>query len=185
MWGYVLLAIALYEASEHLKKGWTYKQDPNNPTVAPDSMLPFAGNSQNSDIKPTGLDLVMVPTMADLGQYAPSLAVPLPSPPNSPSPGAQGGPLFPGQCPCTLPTMVTGGILLNPVTNAPVFTGPNGENAQPWRPGLQLNRGHTYWQMPDGRWAQYVPGDDVIDANRWALGIGSVYAGDDEYSIQH
>lgn len=151
-------------------------------------MAPYASDTDyqtNSYTHPGALGLVKIPTLADLGQYAPSLAVPIPSAPNSPSPGAQGGCLFPGQTPCTLPTMVSGGTILNPVTNAPVFSGPNGEQAQEWRPGQLVPRGHTFWQMPDGRWASFVPGQNIIDANRWALSLGSVYADDDEYSIRH
>lgn len=107
------------------------------------------------------------------GDYPASTVLPTVSDDPVPTPGSQGGPMLPGIPPAVTPTFGSIANLLDPTTGRPIHSGPNGEGGYGWSLGQPIPPGQSVWQMPDGRWSSYYPGQMIQNGNRAALGLGT------------
>lgn len=77
------------------------------------------------------------------------------------------------------------GILIDPSTGRPAFTGPAGEAGyEITGPDDPRAFGHSVWQMPDGRWAAYDPGKNIQEGNKSALGLGGGGGGGEDQALE-
>lgn len=162
LWGWGVVALGTWWLYEHVYKGT--------------SKAPTSSPMTNAPASPPVLSGYWLPGSEATGAYPGPSVTPVFSPNPSPTPGSQGGMSQPGGTPPTLPPVLPairqiGGSLLDPTTGRPIYSGPNGEGGYAWTPGSPIPANQQTYQMPDGRWASFVPNTNIQNGNRVALGL--------------